>query len=133
MSDLDKPIRSLSTLHPEFRGSCITLAQNLIRAYEAGLTKTRFEPFETIRLSDRQDYLFHKARSKARGWQSAHQFGLACDFAAMTDDGWSWSSIHDWTFLRLSAEKVGLTVPIKWDKGHVQSPRWPHVKATLSA
>ena len=61
-----------------------------------------------------------KGASEAGMFQSAHNFGLACDFVAVIDHqtahdlgdmtgekvlaGWSWHADNDWRFLRTRAE-----------------------------
>lgn len=128
----------INSLHPIFIGKAQTLYQALIEAYQAGRTKTLFEPFEGVRSPDRQNQVFAAGTSKARAWQSAHQYGLALDFAArkITGDAryiWSWDAAHDWTFLKTEAERHGLSVPIIWDKGHVEHPIWRNWKTWMSA
>ena len=127
--------RSTGSLHLKFKGVFEALEQRLIAGYEAGTTKTRFEVFETFRSFERQDYLFKIGTTKARGGESAHNFGLAVDFvprvAHTTKNGlemaWSWSLHHDWAFLRQVATEVGLenqSKSLRWDKPHVQVPHW---------
>ena len=139
--------RDTTLLHPKFRRICEGLAQDLIRRYEAGETKTRFEIFETFRSPERQMDLLRKGATKASMFQSAHNFGLACDFVAVIDHqtahnlgdktgekvlaGWSWHADNDWRFLRIRAEAFGLRIPIDWDLGHVESPYWQQVKSYL--
>ena len=136
--------RDTALLHPKFRRIAEGLAEDLIRRYEAGETKTRFEIFETFRTPDRQLDLLKKGATKAGPFQSPHNFGLAVDYAGVIDHqtaldmgdktgekvltGWNWSNDLDWTFLRRRAESFGLTIPIKWDIGHVQSPYWLYVE-----
>lgn len=133
MSKID---RSMNTLHPEYRDRFITLEQRLIRSYETGRTQTRFEVFETFRSFERQEYLFTTGTTKARGGQSAHNFGLAVDFVPRVHEApddrliWSWSSHHDWTFLAIAAHELGLcnqTHGLRWDKPHVQVCDWRRV------
>lgn len=126
-------ITSLAFCHPKFKALAIPLAQDLARAYEAGETKTLFKVFESFRLPSRQDYLFKKGSTKARAWQSPHQFGLACDFAAFNTGEWSWAASHDWDFLRDAAHKHGLARPIKWDLGHIILPDWENWKIFIQA
>lgn len=128
--------RSWDRCHPEFAERARALQQYLRSAYEARVTKTDFEVFETFRSSERQDRLYAKGTSKARGGQSAHNHGLAVDMvpyvrASFTTaagkeilQGWSWDPIHDWKFLHRAALKYGLECPIAWDLCHVQMPDW---------
>ena len=57
--------RDTALLHPEFRWIAEGLAEDLIRRYEAGETKTRFELFETFREPSRQLDLLKKGATKA--------------------------------------------------------------------
>ena len=132
--------RDTTLLHPKFRRICEGLAQDLIRRYEAGETKTRFEIFETYRTPMRQRDLMKKGVSKAGPFQSAHQFGLAADFvphlspeeaaalSATTGErvfpGWNWHSSHDYRFLATAAQHFKLSVPITWDPCHVEHPNF---------
>jgi len=119
-------------LHPKVRGAYVALSKELILAYETGLTKTRFELFEGYRSFERQNDLFAVGTTKARGGQSAHNFGLACDFVPLLNNGgnnteWSWSERHDWAFLAKVAAEAGFenqTAGLRWDKPHVQVPGW---------
>lgn len=131
-------------LHPKFRPVVTRLHQTLIGAYEAGRTKSRFEIFETYRDPIRQRDLLKKGATKAGIFQSAHAFGLAVDFVPyitgqealdlgdLTGEkvltGWNWHSSNDWDFLKKTAEEFGLSVPIAWDRGHVQSPLWQQIR-----
>lgn len=135
------PIYSdVSLLNAKFGRSIVRLHKYLIDAHETGRTKTRFEIFETYRDPVRQASLLGKGTSKAGPFQSAHQFGLACDIVPHLDNreanelasrigeavfpGWSWHSSHDYSFLAKAAEEHGLTVPISWDRCHVEHPKW---------
>ena len=73
-------IRDLRLLHPKFGRAAGLLHQDLIRAYEAGETKTLFKVFETFRDPRRQLDALKKGVSKAGMYQSAHAFGMAADF-----------------------------------------------------
>lgn len=136
-------LNDMTILHPKFRGAFVALADDLMRAHKSGSTKTLFKVFETVRYADRQDHLFKIGASKARAWKSAHNFGLAVDFVPVVDideaeriseitgdatrAGWSWWQGHDYNFLKMSAERVGLVSPIKWDKVHVECPAFDKV------
>ena len=127
--------RSMGSLHPKFVGVFQILKERLVAGYETGVTKTRFEVFETFRGFERQDYLFASGTTKARGGQSAHNFGLAVDFVPVvyntTQEGlvgeWSWSLHHEWDFLKEVATAMGLenqSPSLRWDKPHVQVKHW---------
>lgn len=96
--------------------------------------------------------------TNAQGWESAHQYGLAVDFVpwqtmqhplseeqvqAIQDLGialadspepkgrFIWTEGADWKFLKSRAEMHGLTVPIKWDRPHVEHPAWTVLKGRI--
>ena len=117
-------------LHPKMRIAARLLAKDLAHAYETGRTKTLFKVFETYRGADRQLEVFKKRTSKARPFESAHQFGLAVDFVAWNEDadigpiGWNWNAANEYGFLAARAQTFGLSAPIQWDPGHVEHPLW---------
>lgn len=143
-------IATLFSLHPKFRGIAEGINKQLILAYEAGKTQFLLQPFETVRSADRQEEVFMKGASKARAWQSAHQFGLACDWVPYlstntnTRDaaklakvpsmlpGWFWPRTDhpDWDFLTEVAHAAGC-VTISWDRPHVESPYFKKIKGAL--
>lgn len=140
--------RDVYLLHPEFSRQVRGLAQDLILSYETRRTKTRFEVFETFRHPARQKDLFKRGTTKATEYQSAHQFGLACDFVpVLTDEeaaelgrrigervfaGWNWHSSHDYAFLKDTAKKWALEVPITWDPCHVEHPHFRQALRTFN-
>lgn len=118
-------------VHPKAKDAFEALAERLARSYEARLTHTLFKPFETFRGPLRQAHLFAEGTTKARAWQSAHNYGLAVDFVPFiplsTDRAvgkWSWARDHDYKFLAAVADDYGLSVPISWDPCHVEHPLW---------
>lgn len=134
--------RSLDLLHPTVRPKFQTLAADLKTGFESGETKTLFLIFETFRSPQRQQYLYHNTTStKSQAWESAHQYGLAGDFVphllnAKEGKGWYWDSTEnppDWQYLRQAARRVGLDVPLKWDKAHVQAPAFTKVRVSFSS
>lgn len=126
----------LAYLHPKM----IAPVTELMTAGERHIfrvegTDYRFEPFEGFRHPGRQHDLFTGGKvTKARPWQSAHQYGLAVDFACRVIDqmgqasGWHWPDRGDWEWLKREARRVGLDVPITWDRGHVVHPVWNEYK-----
>ena len=126
-----QPYRN-SELHPKAREIFATLAFRLEEAYKAGNTPTLFKPFEGFRSPERQDFLFVAKSTKARGWQSAHNYGLAVDFVPLSDpknlSSWSWDGPHDWDTLKYWANQLGLISTIAWDKPHVEHPIWASIK-----
>lgn len=129
-------IRSSAELHPLFRGPCEALYKDLTRAHETGSLQLRFELFETFRLPSRQARMIAEGVSKARPFQSAHQFGCAADFvpfltqkqaeALGTRSGWNWDQVpvEAWDFLAQRAKAYGIEQPIRWDRPHIELPGW---------
>jgi len=140
-------IRDTNLLNPEFARQIRGLAQDLILSYETGLTKTRFEIFETFRHPERQKHLVKQGTTKAAPYASAHQFGLAADFVPVLSDeeaaslsmrigervfpGWNWHSTHDYEFLRKRAIHWKISVPISWDPCHVEHPNFREALKTF--
>ena len=122
--------RSLDYLHPAWRARFRKLQERLIVGHSKGETKTLFQVFETFRSPQRQDYLLRQGNgvTKAGAWQSAHNYGCACDFVP-NENGWSWNDDHDWLYLRDRAVECDLVAPFSWDKAHVQVPGWRHALA----
>lgn len=139
----------LKLLHPKFARAAIELDKLCRLGYEAGRTQTLFKVFETFRDPRRQNELFSKGASKARQFNSAHQFGLAVDMvpylsaeeAATLGErigervfpGWNWHSSHDYAFLKANAEKVGLVRPLEWDLVHIEHPQWAYLQEWISS
>lgn len=133
-------IRDVRLLHPQLRRAASEMQKSLTRKYEAGLTKTNFQIFETFRSPGRQMDLLSKGATKAGAYASAHQFGLAVDFVphlsaseaeALAEKigervlpGWNWHSSNDYKTLAVTALDHGLVVPIAWDMVHVEHPKW---------
>lgn len=130
-----EPYRN-SALHPKAREIFALLADTLERRYKAGLTKTLFKPFEGYRDPARQDFLYTVQKAtKAKGWQSPHNYGLAVDFVPLSDasnmGSWDWSQNHDWDLLRREAHALGLINTIAWDRPHVEHPIWLAIKGQV--
>lgn len=129
-------IRDMDMLHPLMRGPVERMQIILAKMYADKLTPDNFQVFETWRHPNRQRALGANA-TKASAWRSPHQFGMAADFAVFrspdTSPGasWSWADGHDWALLKRVAKECGLTVPINWDKGHIEHPRWASMKQYL--
>ena len=116
-------------LHHKARENFRNLAIHLRQLYEGGNIETLFLPFEGFRSPERQNYLFHVEKTtKAKAWQSAHNYGLAVDYVAFENGKWSWSQHHDWAGLKTAAINRGLLVPIQWDRPHVEHPVWFQIK-----
>jgi hypothetical protein len=131
----DTRFASLELLHPKAVESFHGLNKDLALAYKAGVTHTLFKPFESFRGPLRQAHVLATGASKARPWQSPHNYGLAVDFvpfipatADWTIGEWSWASHHDYKFLAACARDNGLRAPIPWDLCHVQHPLWSQLR-----
>lgn len=119
-------------LHPKAREHFRNLSTRLRLLHERGNIETLFLPFEGFRGPERQNYLFHVEKTtKAKAWQSAHNYGLAVDYVAFENGKWSWDQRHDWAGLKAAAVNSGMLVPIAWDKPHVEHPIWFQVKSAL--
>lgn len=120
------PSNDLKLLHPIFRGAVEELLIDLDTQFRRGKTKSQFRLFEGYRSPQRQAELLAKKPpvTKAGPWESAHQYGLAADIVASSGGLWSWHEKEDWDFLAERARIHGLSVPIPWDRPHVQHPRF---------
>lgn len=131
------PDRDLTNLHPIMRDLVVRLCLHLEADFTSALTLSKFQLFEGYRSPERQHELFTDGRSttKADAWQSAHQYGLAVDFAGrvngLNGEVWSWNPQIDWAHLRMRALEVGLDVPLDWDKGHVEHPHFKILKRRI--
>lgn len=111
-------------LHPAFRDRLVVLGARLrveglpLKLYEGART-----PF-------RQAELFARGRcvpgtkivTRARAWQSYHQYGLAADYVFQTD-GWTWDEPRPGAWARYTeiAKGLGLDV-LSFERPHVQYP-----------
>lgn len=125
----------LQLLHPSVQEDFMKLREILERDFATGKTLTDFRIFETYREPMDQNEAFRKGASKAKAWQSPHQYGLAADFVAWikTDDGytWSWDKHHDWAHLKKRALECKMDCPISWDRCHVEHPNWQRARIGL--
>jgi hypothetical protein len=91
--------------------------------------ETDFLPFETYRDPLDQERVFKLGHSKAHAFESAHQFGLAVDFVPFINGIWRWDVAESlWVVLHRHALALGLTVPLEWDKAHIEHPAWSNVR-----
>lgn len=139
-------------LHPIARMQFQEMAENLTQAFTGGAIKQWFRPHMGYRSPAVQDGLYAQGRTKqgavvtkAQGWESAHQFGLAVDFVPWetltkptnrdADERsetlplghkgrFVWAENAEWKKLASRAELVGLRCPIAWDRPHVEHPAW---------
>lgn len=128
-------LADLNLLHPNVVDQFRQLFVYMVDMYRLGETKTRFEPFEAYRGPAKQVVLYNSGRrvTKVKAFESPHQYGLAVDFVpvivtAEGNDQWNWDPSHDYPFLKAAAARYGLTVPIAWDPGHVESPLWKRIR-----
>jgi len=98
--------------------------------------RATFRAYEGFRHPMRQYYLLKETSStKAGPWESAHQYGLAVDFAVWAEkpDGsggfWGWPDDAPWGKLKDLARSFNLDVPIAWDRGHVEHPLFRKIRA----
>ena len=116
--------RALEHLHPVFRERAIDLMD---RFEQENLP---FQLFEGYRTPQRQAHLFAQGRTapgpivtKARPWQSYHQYGVAGDFVLKINGNWSWETNGEkgewWSRLHELADQVDLK-PLSWELPHLQ-------------
>lgn len=116
---------SLGCLHPTFRVRIATLQERLLIA---GIP---LRPYETGRTPARQAELFARGRdgkpggrvTKARAWESLHQYGLSVDFVFFDGNKWSWNEPEPdmWQRYTSLCEALGLET-LSFEKPHVQLP-----------
>lgn len=130
-------IRSLDYLEGNFRLTVQMLQDKIRAAHEAGFLKARYEIFETFRSPIRQDNVFARGASKARAWQSAHQYGLAVDLAILEPSGrWTWDiTTPDIVRLGIIRKELGnrLAPIIHWDPLHFESAKARGVLTYMNA
>lgn len=127
-------IRDMKLLHDSCRADFMLLAHDLDVAFREGSVKRFMRPFETWRHPSRQLYLLEEMRTtRARPFESAHQFGLAVDFVPWDNGRWHWPPVEDpcWAYLRARAHARGFENDIEWDRAHVESKRWTNVLEAL--
>lgn len=119
--------------HPLAVKAFRSLEADLKAAYVIGDMPFEFRAFETYRTPQRQKRVLEDGASRARMFQSAHQFGLAVDFVPWTDlKRWHWDvEVHWWSVLKGKALKHGLDAPLSWDKAHVEHPLWTPVRIAM--
>lgn len=124
--DVDVKQRDRAQLHPNFRATLIKLLA------QSAAENIPFRVFEAYRTPERQEWLYAQGRTrsgavvtKARAWESFHQYGLAADLVLFIDGQWRWSDdgplrAH-WRRLGEMASDVGLRT-LDWEAPHVE---WP--------
>lgn len=138
ISRKDREPFSILNTHPVAQRPFLNLRDRMAKErFTEGGKDFLLMPFEGYRHPERQNHLFSVEKTtKARPYESAHQYGLALDFAGrwITHENvigaWFWpDSTHKcWDELKRRAAIEGLDVPIIWDRGHVQHPLWRDVR-----
>lgn len=125
MASNDSRDTDLKHLHPDVRKRCTVVLAKL------AAVDLPFQIFEGYRTPQRQAWLYAQGRTrpgdivtKARAWESYHQYGMAADFVLKVDGNWSWSSSgkwkNAWKDLHIVAGKEGLE-PLSWELPHLQA------------
>lgn len=125
-TDRQTRLRGMEQLHPKFRAAL----DGLLR--KASGQGHPFKLFEAFRTPERQQWLFEQGRTrpgnivtKAKPWESFHQYGLGADLVLFVNGQWTWSDVgplaEHWKRLPLLAEEAGLRT-LKWEAPHVE---WP--------
>jgi peptidoglycan hydrolase-like protein with peptidoglycan-binding domain len=116
--------QDLAVLHPVIRESVKRVQEQLDEE------KLPFRVFEAYRTPERQRLLYRQGRdvpgdivTKARPWDSYHQYGLAVDFVLYISGSWSWKSTGQyakmWQRLHVIGRQHGLE-PLSWESPHLQ-------------
>lgn len=126
----EKIIRSWDAIHP----IALPLFCKLAALLDDSDAVVRFTVFETYRSPQRQNELYSKKKTRAKAWQSAHQFGLAMDVVPLNGLGqpyWPEPSSPMWDVLQAKAEELGLCADLPGDRCHVYHPSWLDVRRAL--
>lgn len=124
--------RDLSLAHPRFGCQLWRFVEACELAHSSGQTAHHWRVFELYRHPDRQDYLLRQGTTQCGAWNSAHQYGLAADFAAQTAQGtWYWPEKTAYEELHALAHTHDIAFPVSWDPGHCESRFWPTLKSFL--
>lgn len=126
-------LRSIDLIHPIAQKAFITLQHALDVERQMGRLP-QIAMFETYRSPERQNELFRRKKTKARAFESAHQFGLAVDFVPLTDGGdWKWEGWDPIVPSRLHELCTGLNLhaPIVWDPFHIEHVAFTVLKRHL--
>lgn len=115
-----------SHLHPMLREKCLALDIALV---QKGIPLALFEG---ARAPARQVDLYAKGRgegapghfvTKARPWESGHQYGMAVDYVFLINGQWTWNepSVGMWAQYTQLADAEGLR-SLSFEKPHVELP-----------
>lgn len=136
LSDREKKL--LGSLRAGFRQK---VEQVIARAQAAGLSIAITNGY---RSQAEQDALYEQGRTTpgsivtwVRGGNSAHNYGMAVDFAFKTASGGiSWDESLPWAKVGAIGESIGLTWGGRWktpDKPHFEDPAWKLLRAPTVA
>ena len=105
--------RDINLLAPFFQDK---LAKALTECRDMGIPAELFEGFRT---PERQENLYWSKPpvTKARAWQSYHQYGIAADIVFFVDGKWSWNG--DWNGLTAVMKDYGFQ-SLEWERPHFQ-------------
>lgn len=119
-SDVQEINRDKTLLAPFFLKR---LQLALDECHKAGI---EIEMFEGFRSEDRQDWLYAQGRTregkivtKARGGQSFHQYGVACDLCFKWGGKWQWNSDDPWDKVHEVFKRYEFET-LSFEKAHVQ-------------
>lgn len=124
MESPDRRRVSYEDLHPVIRDTVRKVIDQLNQENHP------FELFEAYRTPARQRHLFAQGRTrkgdivtKAKAWQSFHQYGLAVDIVLKVNGDWSWQDTgkfaNSWQRLHEIGRKHGLE-PLSFERPHLQ-------------
>lgn len=132
--DVNVKDRDMAKLHPQMRSAVAAVLQ---QCQAEGLP---FRVFEANRSPERQTWLYAQGRTrsgaivtKARAWESFHQYGLAVDFVLFENGQWSWDDkgprAAHWKRLPQLIAAAGLR-SLSWEAPHAE---WPTALDALQA
>lgn len=132
-------------IHPKARTQFMQFSDFLLAEVLRGDAPYWFRAFEGYRSPARQQQLYDQKRAdgsrvtKARPFESAHQYGLAVDFVPFivrlptepredldsAEGAWRWD-VEDsaWDWFDQAVHKHDLYRPITWDRPHVEHRLW---------
>ncbi len=124
--DVERREQALDALHPQFRERVVNALATLATE---GIP---FRVFEAFRQPERQQWLFAQGRTrpgavvtKARPWESFHQFGLAVDLVLFEGGRWSWDDsgprAAPWRRMGEVVAAVGLRT-LSFERPHAELP-----------
>lgn len=117
----EKPNKDIAALHPLMWNEVHGLLARLADVAKEEPWFPEFTLFEGYRSPERQALMIARGRSKAKPWQSAHQYGLAVDLLPVVFGKLTWSVPGDvWTRLAHEVLPFNMICPIGWDKPHCQ-------------